>query len=176
MFCNLQGMYKTIRRTCRRTLKTNRQCLGDRCALEEGMYTGTLQEPITEKQVKRVGMIFWIGFATYVVSFFLPAVQVDQTSPIRGWTCAWISLAMAKEAYQMPLPFLSGLVNLMVIALVLSRKRMVGYAAVALLPASWIFFAMANIRVLPGHIAWVGGILMMVWHDPITRFLERSAR
>jgi hypothetical protein len=122
----------------------------------------------------RQGIYFFLaGVSVYLTSFFLPAVtEGPGTATLKGWECAWMALCALKGFGSLFL-FACGLPNLLVLSYATlwishrqkTLRRSVAFAAIGLIPASWIFMAMYQCTVLVGHVAWVAGILMITGED-----------
>ncbi len=122
-----------------------------------------------------------VGFAVYLIAFFLPAVKATDgdVAGLQGWVCAaWslvLSFAVLRGGLQSLKPdhfllILSGLVNpLMVVYLGLwawprfARIRMgIGAAVGAGLVSSWVYLVTQKFALLAGHFLWVAGILIIL--------------
>jgi hypothetical protein len=117
----------------------------------------------------------WVvpGMATYLASFFLPAVG-GGSRWIPGWDCARTTLILAFGKFDsLSLNLLGmglGLVNPLVLLYFASwafhageRVRFgIAMAATALIPLSWRFIAAIHLAVGIGHVLWVGGLLLML--------------
>lgn len=129
------------------------------------------------------------AFAIFVVSYFLPAINMGSGGPgpgvMRGWTCAWFAsliapMALVKsigqglhaEAIQIPM---SGLINYLFLAVCilgfwprLRRTRLV--LAALMLPCfivTWEYFAPAKIVPLIGHFLWIGACVLVEVPDAL---------
>jgi hypothetical protein len=132
----------------------------------------------TVSRVIGVGRV--VGFCIFVAAFFLPAVR-EVTKPgasaadsISGWFCASITLMnsfdFAVWRSKDLLAVLSGWINpLILLYLVLLiwpklvwPRRIVAAAVVAFMFATWIYFAIAPLVPLIGHVLWIVGALMIL--------------
>lgn len=145
------------------------------------------------------------GLAVLIVSFFLPAIQLEgagsapasPNSHIRGYICAGFASMMTVstplaafrthgegiDAKSFLLP-LAGLVNpFLLIYLVLTlwsglvRTRMV-FAALILVGfiATWLFFAQTHTTPLIGHFLWVAGAVLLFIPDIANLFTRPKRR
>lgn len=97
----------------------------------------------------RASQVFYAGFGLYLLSFLLPVVT-QAGMPMRGWTCALVSLWLwAAPEHSSVLVIFGGIINPLVIACVVLRfyKRADAlrfYLSTAILfciPFTWLFFA-----------------------------------
>jgi hypothetical protein len=120
-----------------------------------------------------------VGFCIFVAAFFLPAcreVAAPGTNPdvYKGWFCAWVTLinSFNLEIWHSKsfLAILSGWINplvLLYLVFLLWRKlvwprRIVAGAIVLFMIATWIYFALASMAPLIGHVMWIAGALMIL--------------
>ena len=139
-----------------------------------------------DKEASRVAArVRWLrsaGFCVYVLAFFLPAVRerapegVALSSPTvyKGWFCAFVTLmnTFSREVWTSSgfLAILSGWINpliLIYLALLIRQnyvwpRRIVASAVVAFMVATWIYFAVASMVPLIGHMLWIAGALMIL--------------
>jgi hypothetical protein len=125
----------------------------------------------------------------FVVSYFLPAIQMGTSGPgsgpLAGWGCAFVASVMAPVALikslgqgvdtnELLIP-VSGLVNYLFVAVCVlgfwtrfRRTRLV--LAGLMLPcfaATWIFFASSKTKPLAGHFLWIGACVLLVIPDVV---------
>jgi hypothetical protein len=134
------------------------------------------------------------AFAMYVVSFFLPAIQIGSsgpgTGPVDGWWCAFAASVIAPLAlvrlflfaqsvdFKDVLISFSGLVNWLFLAVcVLSfwprfrRTRIVlGALMLPCFAATWIFLATSQTKPLAGHFVWIAACILVVIPDTVNAF------
>ncbi len=121
-----------------------------------------------------------LGFCIYVLAFFLPACRAVATAgaatpdTYKGWFCAMITLTntFSLEVWRSKdcLAILSGWINpLILIYLILLAvpklvwpRRVVAGAVVAFMLGTWIYFAIAQMVPLVGHVLWIIGALMIL--------------
>jgi hypothetical protein len=138
---------------------------------------------------------FQVGFLLYLLSFFLPAV-LWATGPMPGWLCAWMSLlvwateGLRDQSFVVPmfagsvLGFFGGLINPLAILYAVLRGR---DAAVKLrtslcttilwcIPFSWLCMLVLKMQVRVGHIAWIAGLLLMVFSEAAVQHDFRFTR
>jgi len=140
---------------------------------------------------KIVGLFRLLAVLTFLVSFFLPAIQLGESgstvreSPTVGWVCAEFATVMAvaapltairehagldARAFLFPM---SGLVNpLVIVYLILCiwrrfvRARLVVAAAImTCFGATWLLFAKTQTVPLIGHFLWVAGAVALFIPD-----------
>ncbi len=127
------------------------------------------------------------GALTYVISFFLPAVDTEIRGTLPGWMCACASLLLFPAMFYEPdglltlnsLLALSGLINplLLVYLGLLPNSSRVAYrirpaaamVAITLIPVTWIAFAISKEGIEIGHVPWVAGLVLLMgpeifWH------------
>jgi hypothetical protein len=137
---------------------------------------------------------FYVGFGLYLLSFFLPAV--NWFAPMPGWLCAWMSLwawaggGLRDQSWVVPmfagsvLGFLGGLINPLAILYAVLRGR---NAAVKLrrslcttilwcIPFSWLCLLVLKMEVRVGHIAWIAGLLLMIFSEAAAQHDFRFTR
>lgn len=127
------------------------------------------------------GIFLYVGIASYVLSFVLPAVNPYDLGGLPGWACAWLSFAAIGDGVSWSaLGFFGGLINPIAIAYVVLRIRnraphfRSGLATAILLfiPLTWLSLAFVQYRIEIGHFAWIAGLLFMIsWSD--LRYLLR---
>jgi len=135
----------------------------------------TATAAVTQARTTRRGICFLSGVSIYLTSFFLPAVTLgERNDGWRGWECAWMALHPTTKFESAGLLLLaSGLLNPIVIfysALWLCHsqktlRRVLAFASIGLIPASWIFMANEHLAARIGHVAWVASILMITGRD-----------
>lgn len=123
-----------------------------------------------------------VGFCVYVLAFFLPAVReraaegVALSSPTiyKGWFCAFVTLmnTFSRDAWASNgfLAILSGWINplILIYLILLIRnnyvwpRRIITMAVLAFMVATWIYFAVASMIPLIGHVLWIAGALMIL--------------
>ncbi len=130
------------------------------------------------------------GFCIYVAAFFLPACRQlyapGAVTPevYRGWFCAWVTLmnTFSRDVWHSKdfLAILSGWINPLILFYLVFlirpklmwTRRIMGGAIVAFMFATWIYFRLASLVPLVGHVLWIAGILMMLAgelfdHEPL---------
>jgi len=125
-----------------------------------------------------LGILRLVGYFVFLAAFFLPACREPGASDsFRGAFCAWVTIinTFNHEAWKTKdcLAILSGWINplmLLYVACLFSRRlraaRLVLAGAVLLfLAGTWVYFYLAPMTALIGHILWVAGILMIVSGD-----------
>ncbi|MGJ5813516.1 hypothetical protein [Paludibaculum fermentans] len=114
-------------------------------------------------------VLFILGSALMLVSFFLPAVRVSG-SELRGWVCAQVTLFSIVEPAEMdPLAFGSGLLNVFVLLYfgarltgsALRARRCLLYPVAICLVITWVFFRNEKMQPLIGHYLWAAGALLI---------------
>jgi len=121
-----------------------------------------------------------VGFCIFVAAFFLPACRqvaaagAGAPDIYKGWFCAWVTLvnSFSRELWHSKdfLAILSGWINpliLLYLLLLIGRKlvwprRMVATAIVLFMVATWIYFDLAALVPLIGHLLWIAGALMIL--------------
>lgn len=124
-----------------------------------------------------------VGFGVFVLAFLLPAVRdkagvgavLSSPTAYKGWFCAFVTLmnTFSRDVWTSPggfLAILSGWINpLIVIYLILLirknyvwPRRTVALAVIAFMAATWIYFAVAAMVPLIGHVLWIAGALMIL--------------
>src|ERR1700722_674853 len=119
--------------------------------------------------------LFYVGIGIFIVSFLLPAVNLNGLGNFDGFACAWLSLFALQAGMSVSaLAFFGGLINPIVIAYVLLRilgrapSVRKGLAATILffIPITWLSLAFMSYRIEVGHVAWILGIFFMIsWSD-----------
>ena len=129
---------------------------------------------------RAIWMVRAAGFCLYVVAFFLPACRPVATpgasvpNSYHGWVCAWATLinTFSRDIWHSKdfLAILSGWINplilLYLVLLIWPRlvwpRRIVAAAVIAFMIATWIYFAIAPLVPLIGHVLWIVGALMIL--------------
>jgi hypothetical protein len=116
--------------------------------------------------------IFYAGVGLYVLSFFLPAVQLGDV-PFRGLVCAWYALTFWRlpQAYYSQLAIFGGLINplaALFIALRLLRhaprvRAFLSVAIVVFIPLTWTAISRMSMGIRIGHIAWIAGLVLLLF-------------
>ena len=144
----------------------------------------------------KVAYVRLVAFALFVISFFLPAINMHSGGPgpgvIPGWTCAWFasliapialvnSLGQGIHAEAIMLPA-SGLVNDLFLAICslgfwprLRRTRLV--LAALMLPCfitTWVFFASSKTVPLVGHFLWIAACILVAVPDAVDVFRKKE--
>lgn len=125
--------------------------------------------------------MFYLGLFLYLISFFLPAVWfADHFAS--GWICAyltlgvWLTSGFGDLAYQwgVRLTIFGGLINLLAITyaiLTLPRRLapkarfIVAVAVVTCMPPMWLSLYLLDSPPYVGHVAWIIGLLLMIFGD-----------
>jgi len=125
--------------------------------------------------------LFYVGIGIFVVSFLLPAVNLNGLGDLDGFACAWLSLFALQDGMSVSaLTFFGGLINPIAIPYVALRilgraPRVRSALATTILfsiPITWLSLALTSYRIEMGHIAWITGLLLMIsWSD--FRYLSR---
>jgi hypothetical protein len=130
----------------------------------------------------RVRWVRVTGICLFVLAFFLPAVRdkvptgsiVTSADVYKGWFCAFVTLSntFSRDIWSSSgfLAVLSGWINpLILIYLILLLRaglvwprRIVSMAIVAFMAATWVYFALAGMVPLIGHVLWIAGALMIL--------------
>lgn len=121
-----------------------------------------------------------LGYLVFLTAFFLPACRqpasgaVGSSEAYKGYFCAWITIinTLNKEMWQTKaaLAILSGWINpllLLYVASLFSRKLRIFRGVVAavilvFIVLTWIYFRLAPLVPLIGHVMWVAGILLIL--------------
>jgi hypothetical protein len=116
-----------------------------------------------------------LGYLVFLAAFFVPAVrEPGSKDAFRGSFCAWITLinTFNREVWHSKdfLAILSGWINplmLLFIASLFSRRLRIFRRVVAVLIAlfilgTWVYFYLASMVPLIGHVLWIAGILMIL--------------
>lgn len=116
-----------------------------------------------------------VGYFVYLAAFFLPACrQPGNSDSFRGSFCAWVTLinSFNHEMWRSSafLAILSGWINplmLIYVASLFSRKlralrRIIAVIVVLFIVATWVYFHLAPLTPLVGHVLWIAGILMIL--------------
>jgi hypothetical protein len=117
-----------------------------------------------------------VGFAIFVLAFFLPAVTISAgDKPMYGWRCAWITLIYMIDPHSYTsaifLAVMSGLINPLILAYFfcgLRKKSMaarpyITVAIMACIAATWIFVRSSTLHL--GIVMWNPGTLLMLAPD-----------
>ncbi len=121
------------------------------------------------------------GLATYIISFFLPAVWWD-AGYHPGWVCALLALFVWKDNFPganashnlgVKLTLFGGLINLLAVAYFLLRifgqtprsQRAAAWAILGCMPPMWISLYLIGAIPSIGHVIWIAGLLLMVFDD-----------
>jgi len=144
-----------------------------------------------DKWIKRACLIS--GAMTYVISFFLPAVDAEVRGTLPGWMCACASPLLFPGMFYEPdglttlnsLLALSGLVNplLLVYLGLLPNSGRVAYrirlavamVAMTLIPVTWIAFAISKEGIEIGHVLWVAGLVLLMGPEIFRHFTTSTA-
>ncbi len=123
-----------------------------------------------------------LGYLVFLAAFFLPAVrEPGHEDTFRGSFCAWITLinTFNRDVWRSKdfLAILSGWINplmLLFVASLFSRRlrlfRRIVAAVVALfILGTWVYFYLAPLVPLIGHVLWIAGILMILAGDALGR-------
>lgn len=126
------------------------------------------------------GLVRALGYFVFLAAFFLPACRQvatpDAGTPdvYKGWFCAWITIinSLNHEMWHSRgfLSVLSGWINpllFLYVASLFARKlrvlrRIVAVLILLFMIATWIYFYLAPLVPLIGHILWIVGILMIL--------------
>jgi hypothetical protein len=130
-----------------------------------------------------------VGYFVFLAAFFLPACR-QVTTPgagapevYKGWFCAWITIvnSLNHEFWQSKdfLAILSGWINplmLVYVASLFSRKlrvlrRIIAVVVAIFILGTWVYFYLAPLVPLLGHILWVLGIVQILFGEALN---ERS--
>jgi hypothetical protein len=123
-----------------------------------------------------------LGYLIYFIAFFLPACRpagIGSTGgapdAYQGYFCAWITLinTLNKEVWLSKdfLAILSGWINpllLFYVAFLFSprklraARRVIALAIALFIVGTWIYFALAALVPLIGHVLWIAGILLIL--------------
>jgi len=116
-----------------------------------------------------------LGYLVFLAAFFLPAVRESGgKDTFRGSFCAWITLinTFNRDVWHSKdcLAILSGWINplmLLFVASLFSRRLRVFRRMVAILVAlfilgTWVYFYLASMVPLIGHVLWIAGILLIL--------------
>ncbi|MGD0732277.1 MAG: hypothetical protein ABR956_13535 [Terracidiphilus sp.] len=119
-----------------------------------------------------------VGFCIFVIAFFLPAVRqpaaAGASDTYKGAFCAWVTLvnSFSPALWHTKdfLAILSGWINplmLLYLLLLIGRKlvwprRIVASVIVLFMIATWIYFYLAPLVPLIGHLLWIVGALLML--------------
>jgi hypothetical protein len=123
-----------------------------------------------------------LGYLVFLAAFFLPAVrEPGSKDTFRGSFCAWITLinTFNREVWHSKdfLAILSGWINplmLLFVASLFSRRlrlfRRIVAAVVALfILGTWVYFYLASMEPLIGHVLWIVGILLILAGEVLGR-------
>jgi hypothetical protein len=120
------------------------------------------------------------GYFIFFVAFFLPACRQAGSDSfgagdtLKGYDCAWITiintLNIAVWKSKAALTILSGWINplmLIYVASLFSRKlrvvrRIITILVLLFVVLTWIYFYLAPMIPLIGHVLWVAGILLIL--------------
>lgn len=134
-----------------------------------------------------------LGCCVYLAAFFLPAVREvatpggDAPEVLQGSRCAWITLVntLSPEIWHSKyfLAVLSGWINpLILLYLVLLffpsflwPRRIVAGAILAFIAGTWVFFTLAQLVPMIGHVLWIAGILLILAGEATGRQKAASA-
>jgi hypothetical protein len=124
--------------------------------------------------------LLYLGLILYLISFFLPAVWVIDHF-VSGWRCAflalgvWLTTGSIDPEYQLGvrLTIFGGLINILAIACaVLSLLRsaprarlIIALAVVTCIPPMWLSIYLLSAPPYVGHVAWIVGLLLMIFGD-----------
>jgi len=119
--------------------------------------------------------LFYVGIGIFVVSFFLPAVNLNGLGVLDGFACAWLSFFALQDGKSVStLACFGGLINPIAITYVVLRilgraprvRSALATTILFFIPITWLSLALASYRIEVGHIAWITGILLMIsWPD-----------
>jgi hypothetical protein len=134
--------------------------------------------------------LLWIGLFLYTVSFFLPAIQMAGKG-LPGWFSAETVLRIwgSKDLFAKPSIvgwslLMSGLINpffLVTMILIVRKKhaklaRILRLIQLVMLVFPWIVFYAwypQNIYLREGYVAWLAGILLMLFATPLSGQREK---
>jgi len=118
------------------------------------------------------------GYVIFLAAFFLPACREPGAGDsFRGAFCAWVTIinTFNSEAWKTKdfLAVLSGWINplmLLYVACLFSRRLRIVRLPIAglvvlFIVGTWVYFYLAPMTVLIGHILWIAGILMILAGD-----------
>jgi hypothetical protein len=115
---------------------------------------------------------FYAGVGLYVLSFFLPAVQLGDV-PFRGLVCAWYALAFWRlpQAYCSQFAIFGGLINPLAALFIALRllhhapkvRVFLSVAIVVFIPLTWTAISRMSMGIRIGHIAWIAGLVLLLF-------------
>ena len=123
-----------------------------------------------------------LGFCIYVTAFFLPACRQVGDGPggaLRGYTCAWMTLVnvLNPESWHtsLCLAIFSGWINPLILLYLIFLcfkgfrwpRRIVAAMIVLFIVGTWVFFSIAHLVPMIGHVLWIAGILMILAGEAI---------
>jgi hypothetical protein len=132
------------------------------------------------QKTHQVPFLFYIGVVSYVLSFFLPAVDLGDGG-IPGWMCAWDALVGWPSPHVSPLIIFGGLINPVALAYMFLRflNRASSFRAwlagiiLIFIPLTWASLSSMELRPRIGHAFWITSLLLMIC-PPIQRMAEAS--
>jgi len=148
---------------------------------------------ISSPTPRAVLLVRLFGYFVFFVAFFLPACReggVD-ASPApdiyKGYFCAWITIinTLNGEMWKSKaaLAILSGWINplmLLYVASLFSRKlrtfrRIVAVLIVLFMVGTWVYFYLAPMVPLIGHVLWIVGILLILSGELVPALRNEAA-
>jgi len=137
----------------------------------------TIPQPPVESTRKTAAprWLFASGAIVYAVSFALPAVTLTGTPgpTLSGWDCARFVTLFAVDLEHFNLPLFAGaLINPLALLFCILRRhgvrpklrRILAIAALACIPMTWYVIG-HEMKIGIGHIAWVAGLLMLLFPE-----------
>jgi hypothetical protein len=123
-----------------------------------------------------------LGYFVFLAAFFLPAVrEPGKEDTFRGSFCAWITLinTFNGEVWRSKdcLAILSGWINplmLLFVASLFSRRlrmfrRIVAVLIALIMIGTWVYFYLASMMPLIGHVLWIAGILLVLAGEALAK-------
>lgn len=118
---------------------------------------------------------FYAGVGLYVLSFFLPAVQLGDI-PLRGLVCAWYALTFwrlpqANYSHYSQLAIFGGLINPLAALFIALRllhhaprvRAFLSVAIVVFIPLTWTAISRMGMGIRIGQIAWIAGLGLLLF-------------
>lgn len=135
-----------------------------------------------------------LGFCIYAVAFLLPACRdpgppnsaIPGDNIYKGWFCAWITVSntFSRDVWHSKdfLAVLSGWINPLILIYLASLanprlvwpRRIAAALVIAFMFATWIYFALAPLVPLVGHVLWIAGALLILAGE-VVRTRESAA-